>query len=495
MENKSKNRISLGVKLYVFIGLAITIVGFSIALVTYHINASQIDNYFKRLTLSSARTYATTVDVDIIADIRDMALYEEYQKLRQEAEDTDNEALVIDYIKSKGLWDEYVSERQKLQDFLSNMDDIKYLYIAYIGGSEAVRDMYVLDDVTIDVYETGYYEDREIELYGMDGKSESEPSISNGDWGWLCSSFVPMFDENGEYVASVGCDVAMDDIIAKRRQNLLNISLATVGLTFIVMVVAILLIKKMVVKPLVKLKDEMKNFSPSNTGTYEECGVLDVNIKSNDEIRDIYDATRSMQTRIIDYLKELVIIKNDYEKAEDEIRIKDKLIGQVTRDAYRDVLTSVGNKAAYNKKAAELSLMIGSPNFAFAIVMADVNRLKYVNDHYGHKEGDIYIKGCCSIICNIFKHSPVFRVGGDEFVVILTGEDFADREAKMATMRESFDKTFKDESLSPWFRYSVATGIAELREGDKSVDEVLDRADSAMYEEKEEFKNKYGDLR
>lgn len=42
----------------------------------------------------------------------------------------------------------------------------------------------------------------------------------------------------------------------------------------------------------------------------------------------------------------------------------------------------------------------------------------------GHQAGDEYIIGACRIICNKFKHSPVFRIGGDEFVAISEGEDY-----------------------------------------------------------------------
>ena len=60
----------------------------------------------------------------------------------------------------------------------------------------------------------------------------------------------------------------------------------------------------------------------------------------------------------------------------------------------------------------------------FAIVIMDVNDLKKVNDSAGHQAGDQYLIDACGIICRIFKQSPVFRVGGDEFAVIAQGHDF-----------------------------------------------------------------------
>ena len=60
----------------------------------------------------------------------------------------------------------------------------------------------------------------------------------------------------------------------------------------------------------------------------------------------------------------------------------------------------------------------------FAITILDVNDLKQVNDTLGHQAGDKYLCEASKIICNIFAHSPVFRIGGDEFAVISQGSDY-----------------------------------------------------------------------
>ena len=83
----------------------------------------------------------------------------------------------------------------------------------------------------------------------------------------------------------------------------------------------------------------------------------------------------------------------------------------------KDSLTGVGNKTAYIKKTNEINEQIRNGFKDFAVVMIDINGLKAVNDNYGHANGDLYIKGCCHIICEVFKHSPVYRIGGDEFAV------------------------------------------------------------------------------
>ncbi|MCR4990492.1 MAG: GGDEF domain-containing protein [Lachnospiraceae bacterium] len=145
-----------------------------------------------------------------------------------------------------------------------------------------------------------------------------------------------------------------------------------------------------------------------------------------------------MQIRIIDHLNDITAIQKEKEKAESDAKRKARQIGQISKEAYRDPLTCVGSKMAYVKKSDEMKADIGRPGYKFAIVMVDVNFLKDVNDKFGHASGDEYLKGCCKVVCQIYKHSPVFRVAGDEFVAILTGEDFDNRYERLDTIRRSF---------------------------------------------------------
>jgi len=61
------------------------------------------------------------------------------------------------------------------------------------------------------------------------------------------------------------------------------------------------------------------------------------------------------------------------------------------------------------------------------VIVCDVNGLKRINDTLGHQAGDAYIRSACDLLCEFFKHSPVFRIGGDEFVVFLQGRDYEAR--------------------------------------------------------------------
>ncbi|MCR4760769.1 MAG: diguanylate cyclase [Oscillospiraceae bacterium] len=185
----------------------------------------------------------------------------------------------------------------------------------------------------------------------------------------------------------------------------------------------------------------------------------------------------------------------DVTAGERRLRDREKQIGQITQEAYRDALTGVGSKAAYAKKVAELNGKLAAGDMNFAVVMVDMNNLKLINDDCGHKAGDQYILGCCRMICDAFKHSPVYRIGGDEFVAILQGQDYKNRAQITAELRAKYAEAFAQTDAEPWCRYSAAVGMAENASDDMTYDLVFKRADNAMYEEKKQFKKTHGSYR
>lgn len=152
------------------------------------------------------------------------------------------------------------------------------------------------------------------------------------------------------------------------------------------------------------------------------------------------------------------------------------------QQANKDALTGVKNANAYKEKMQELDGLLSAGEAPpFAIAFFDVNNLKQANDTYGHGVGNIYIKNTCRIICLTFKHSPVYRIGGDEFVALLVNEDYQNRENLYA---EFLKKIAEAEEINDIVkgRASAASGIADYDPSTmKTVKEVLEKADSMMY--------------
>ena len=162
----------------------------------------------------------------------------------------------------------------------------------------------------------------------------------------------------------------------------------------------------------------------------------------------------------------------------------EKELNEARAAAFTDPLTGVKSKAAYAEKERYYEERIREGETEeFAVVVCDINGLKQVNDSMGHKAGDKLIQEACSMICALFNHSPVFRVGGDEFVVLLTGQDYERRMEIMEDLNRRVEYNKKN------YQVVVAAGISEfVPEADRNYHDVFERADALMYVRKNELK-------
>ena len=157
--------------------------------------------------------------------------------------------------------------------------------------------------------------------------------------------------------------------------------------------------------------------------------------------------------------------------------------------ATKDPLTGIRNKTAYNQEAENIKFNMAAGNTFFGLAMIDMNDLKYINDTFGHEKGDIAIRKLCMTVCEVFEHSPVFRVGGDEFVVILRGADYDNASKLTEKFSRIMAATHIDATLPEWERISAAIGYAIFDEHkDITFEDVFSRADKKMYDNKAEMK-------
>ncbi len=177
----------------------------------------------------------------------------------------------------------------------------------------------------------------------------------------------------------------------------------------------------------------------------------------------------------------IVEVRNVQKQFEKEAEYKKKL-EKANEEARFDLLTHCYNYLAFDEVKHELNRRIANKQIDFALAMCDLNDLKIVNDTLGHFVGDQYLIESSEMIRGIFKKSRVFRIGGDEFIVLLEGEDYENRYELV--------KRFKKESLdnSKNNKPAIAIGLAEVTEYTKDIDEVYQSADAAMYINKRTFK-------
>ena len=147
-----------------------------------------------------------------------------------------------------------------------------------------------------------------------------------------------------------------------------------------------------------------------------------------------------------------------------------------------DALTGVKNKHAYADAEANLDRRIRENQpVAFAVTVCDVNGLKKINDELGHQAGDRFIRNACMIVCKVFAHSPVFRIGGDEFAVISQGADYENIDRLLDQIAEHNKKNADAAGVV------IACGMSKFN-NDNNVAAVFGRADALMYENKKKLK-------
>ena len=219
-------------------------------------------------------------------------------------------------------------------------------------------------------------------------------------------------------------------------------------------------------------------FREAGTGTGGEnyiTGQMDALQRTN---------TRTMLSVTGLFTVALIVLMTNYAYIIKRARESEEGLEAAQTLANTDPLTGVKSKHAFNLTEETLNRTIASGKAEnFSIVVCDVNGLKYINDTYGHKAGDEHIRKASLLICDLFRHSPVFRVGGDEFVVLLNGRDHRNRQELLEELNKQSETAISSGGVV------IAAGLADFnREQDGSFHDVFEKADRLMYSNKQQLK-------
>lgn len=379
-----------------------------------------------------------------------------------------------------------------MDELIDNITDIHYFYaikpieisgrkaIVSVLSAERYYDRYI--DTEGNLY-LGWISSDEYDEATIDQLAE----IMNGDdivffeeeteWGLDYTGAVPIKNSKGEGIAVLAVDV---DITYLRglmvRHMVVNIFVvAATGGLFI----ALFLIWSHrnitgPIRALEKASTKFANISHSQRDL-ESMNFEIPKIKKNNEIKDLSNAIVKMTEDMKDYLRESIIAQQE--------------AASLQELANKDSLTGVRNKTAYDNEMKRAEVKLEDGETEIGIAMVDLNYLKVINDTYGHEKGDIALKNLCRMICVIFDHSPVFRIGGDEFVIILRGHDYHHYDILADSFNKEMNILGANESLEPWEKVSAAIGAAFFDPSlDKNLDDLFKRADHNMYERKKAMK-------
>lgn len=343
-------------------------------------------------------------------------------------------------------------------------------------GRENDPDGYYLDCMLYDEYE-----EEELLKYQDAIESDETTYFKNFTyWGYDYTAARPLINNEGEHFALLCVDIEVQDV--KRAIQAYTFAGIVVIFVMGIMFLAIFVtwMNHNMIEPVRRLEKSVVNFAKKShaQANPDKLDYEDPQIHTRNEVESLADAVSKMTLDMRNYVKSILEAENRVEDMRTQVSQMDVI-------AYQDALTHVKNKAWYDKTKIRVDDDIAAGRARFGIIMADLNRLKYINDNYGHEHGNDYIAGACHHICIIFNHSPVFRIGGDEFVVLLENQDYDNREALIGELKAAFRMSSIDESVEPWNRYSVAIGVSLYNPTiDESMNDVFRRADELMYQDK-----------
>ncbi len=453
----------------------------------------------KRLPIMVSITFIILVAIVLVITYNreEKRMVEEYRKM---ADGVTN--LMIERFDPNKI-DIYLEENYSSRDYLDimkyyyslkdNYPDIYYLYVYQFYKADVPAATIIIDledeyteepnQVSIDWVGSTYIALEPFASLIDDILTSKEPifkaAYSDED-GYLLSYVKPIFDEDGNYVASACVDFSMEEM---HKENIRFI--LTLGVIIILIGAAVIAcftifeLRRTITKPLAQITDIVSEFKYDTEDdmafNYETLKNLKLN--SNNEIGVLYDALLIAE-------KDSLFYMSNYKQAESEILTKDEKINELGSLALRDGMTNVGNKEAFTNTISNIQ-----DNERYGIVIFDVNSLNMINDKYGHDAGDAYIVGCCKVVSDIFSHSPVFRIGGDKFAIILKGRDYVKREELFQNTLDMFDRIWEELEKDPAHRYSCALGMADSTSCN-TTRETIKTAEDNMKENKRAFKEK-----
>lgn len=146
----------------------------------------------------------------------------------------------------------------------------------------------------------------------------------------------------------------------------------------------------------------------------------------------------------------------------------------------KDVLTSVRNRTAFDLYMEKMNDRISTHGRKpdFAVCVFETGNVREINEQYGHEKGDITLQTASTLICKVFMHSSVFRIGGEQFAAVLQQEDYNNRDDLWKVFETSRQKVNED-AQEPWQHVDITAGMAVFDPAeDSTMDDVLKRAES-----------------
>lgn len=351
----SKKRISLSVKLNLLIISIIILVSGGLVLISYRVYSSKISEYFFEQLNNAAQAAKSEIIPDIVEHFWDEINTDDFRKVREEAIAEDDEDIILNWMISRpSLLNLYLSEDKpddinpyaeidelyelndssindslfleyqtivwQLEDF-EKLFDITSIYIQH--NEDGVT--YNLIDSDESLLHIGSTEDKNEIFSDYSGDEHFPPTIYHSAFSWLATTFLPLNKTVDRKIPGyIGVDTDMNLIVHQQQMFLVNSGIYTLILTAAAVLISMFLLNRTAINPLKQLSRAASSFAKDDDKLTKE-DVIRLPIKSNDEIGDLYQQIRSMQTRIIDYTENLTRITAERERSRTELHTAEEI--------------------------------------------------------------------------------------------------------------------------------------------------------------------------
>lgn len=491
MEKKRRRfRLTISWKTTILIAvLGLVVVEVAMLFFTIEISKKNRSNY-ETYANNLAATVSNAINVDDFLEIKG--------QVKSIVDDTPNIPIAEESDWESQEWIDYISKfeaipqtdvykrtlkyLQGLQN--ANNDMIGCIYLSYVDYNRELC-VYVIDAAFEDACTPGTCD----LLYDVNKEVITNPSrgfpayVTETVYGWLVTSGSPIIKDN-EVVGYAFVDISMAEVRKQQANEIVTFFIHMILSIAGVAVIGIIVVHFVFIKPIRKLTDAANSYDISDSdGTHEKFEKL--NIKVSDEVGDLATAMKRMEGDVNYQIHKLT-------EANQALVATQKQAQEMKELADNDPLTNVGSKVAYAEAVNGLNEKIKNKTAgSFAIIMIDLNYLKEINDNFGHVSGDEALVKLSALVKDTFIGFPVYRIGGDEFVVLANNISVVQLDQLVEKFNKEVEKLHSDKPENIHEPITAAIGYAFYDEAnDYSVDDVFKHADDAMYHHKRVMKEK-----
>lgn len=316
---------------------------------------------------------------------------------------------------------------------------------------------------------------------GMIAAFNGELAIDNqaytDEWGFTYSAYAPIFASDKSIAGVIGIDVWGKWYNDQVTSNIIAISVSS-AVTLTAGVLISLLIT-------LSLRKKFRNITNEMNSLEIELKTLLQEIRKSENNHGIVVEKETGQEPDVENKDGMMLLKDKIVSVQKELK---QYIDYNEQKAYTDSLTKLNNRLSYFERVKAINSRIKERTEEDLIVLIyDMNGLKDINDTYGHEFGDLALVYSANLVKEVYGEENVYRIGGDEYVIILENikqSELALKDAEFDKKLKEFNKT-KTELKSA---ISLSRGSASYNKlADKEFIDVFRKADRTMYRNKTLF--------